>query len=162
MCDVCFGCELDIAAIDSEDSRRGCFLDSKVVKLETTSGHAAIYVPAAQGSHVARFGLLERGWVFQELRLAPRILYRGRYQFFWLCQSKSRSEDGCIDQEKGRGLTPVHNLRLSRNGDRFQNEEPQFLWAIMAQIYSQLALTYRKDRIVALLVFRNGFSSSTQ
>ncbi|KAF2446745.1 HET-domain-containing protein, partial [Karstenula rhodostoma CBS 690.94] len=33
-----------------------------------------------------------RGWVFQELILAPRVLYCGRRQMYWQCSEKVYSE----------------------------------------------------------------------
>jgi hypothetical protein len=78
------------------------------------------------------------GRVFQEVELAPRILYCGSSKFLWQCSKHTCSEDGAYFAFP----IPFHLWT--------QMEDQYSKWWSMMQFYSQLNFTYERDRLPAL------------
>ena len=143
MAEVYHGSYLNIAAIDGLNCNSGCGLDlgwgamslsgpnmeGRRVRVRPTPAHPV---------DVFSSPLNMRGWVFQELTLAPRVLYCGRNQFYWQCSEKVHSEDGYID----------HNVALNIPGDRYTLKN--YDWTAWVSDFSQRSFTKQTDRLPAL------------
>lgn len=85
------------------------------------------------------FPLLQRGWVFQEWSLSPRVLHFTNQELVWECMEATKCE--CSNalpswkQEFRRDLRYNGSLRS---------------WHLMVSIYHELDLTYPLDRLPAL------------
>jgi hypothetical protein len=79
--------------------------------------------------------------VFQEVTLAPRILYCGSDEYYWECRSVS------IGESQKRG-----NRSNMRSGFEYFNSDgfSQTMWHRMIERYSSLDFTFENDRIAAL------------
>ncbi|KAL2060176.1 hypothetical protein VTL71DRAFT_9571 [Oculimacula yallundae] len=88
--------------------------------------------------------LLRRGWVFQEMILAPRTVHFTWNQIFWECNTInfcSAWPDGKTPWEWGRF---VHLLGL------LKKPVSAYDWRSIVQEYSKYSLTYGTDRLIAL------------
>ena len=91
----------------------------------------------------ARWPLLQRGWVFQEMALSPRVLHFGCEEVVWECRSCRRSESGSNDHD-----SPSRDVRAGF----LQTDHPASpeAWYDIVRDYSRLGLTYDKDKLPAL------------
>lgn len=92
----------------------------------------------------------QRGWVFQEELLPPRILYWSSQGLFWSCSEHEDAQNGTPDTGKDEWfnrsvipemLTP-HRFRTSR--------DPLFLWDDMISMYSLRDSRLHSDRLPAV------------
>lgn len=114
------------------------------------------------------FPLLNRGWVYQERLLAPRVLHFGPQELFWECMQDLDCECGTLkwsDAEKmGRymnrntsGELPPkisHYAALHIGGKRNLDDTKRkqkllSRWQDMVQEYTQRGLTFSTDRLPA-------------
>ena len=99
--------------------------------------------------------LHNRGWVFQERFLAPRVLYFGKNQLLWECRIQHRCEvfpngipihwsDKAMDAllETSPADDPIKSGRFPM--DTFS------LWNDLVQKYSRCDLTYPSDKLLAM------------
>ncbi|RSL71772.1 hypothetical protein CEP53_001314 [Fusarium sp. AF-6] len=101
---------------------------------------------------VSEASINQRGWVFQERALSQRILYLGNEQLYWECDHLTASEDepgaytryGCREFIHTRSLETVKVPAFSLTGLHVLS------WSRMMKNYSSKALTYDKDRLVAI------------
>lgn len=96
-----------------------------------------------------KWPLLSRAWVFQERSLSVRVVHFTHDQLLWECRSMVRSEIGDFDQDltqgKYEGRDPVLSVpfkyHFTDSGDD---------WHKVVVTYSNLQLTFVKDRLTAL------------
>ncbi|VUC26302.1 unnamed protein product [Clonostachys rosea] len=105
------------------------------------------------GENVYGCELGNRGWVFQETLLAPRVLYFGSDQIYWDCLCL-RACEACPTQWIGLsyknkvGQMPTY--MLSENCD-MNHLSDVLRWESVVEEYSSCDLTYpEKDRLIAL------------
>ncbi|RTE70047.1 hypothetical protein BHE90_015562 [Fusarium euwallaceae] len=101
---------------------------------------------------VSEAAINQRGWVFQERALSQRILYLGNDQLYWECDHLTASEDdpGADSRDGCREFIHTRSLETSQVSE-FTLKGLHFLsWSRMMKDYSSKALTYDKDRLVAI------------
>jgi len=96
----------------------------------------------------------KRGWVYQEILLAPRILYFDQKQILWECSAERNSEFGFRS-----GTSPAYPLQknqlfryLTASSDAESgqmSENIQKLWMELVQEYSSCVLTKPCDKLFA-------------
>jgi hypothetical protein len=95
--------------------------------------------------------LFERGWVFQESMLAPRILHFGKEQVFWRCR-----ESGCAELEtfpnSGQGMVngPQSALASLFSPAVLQPRTLLRWWCATVADYTRTVTTYEFDRLHAI------------
>ncbi|KAJ4229236.1 hypothetical protein NW759_003962 [Fusarium solani] len=111
--------------------------------------------------------LTQRGWVFQERLLAPRILQFGKRQVYWRCSELFANEAwpqgvrfatgealrfgtdlDALDDKACMEIPPVSKWRQVPVNTTSQ--EPVAVWERLVTQYSQSELTYGEDKLVAL------------
>ncbi|KAI1439589.1 HET-domain-containing protein [Annulohypoxylon stygium] len=85
--------------------------------------------------------LLSRAWVYQEMRLSPRVLHFGSEEVIWQCRTCRKSESRSNDSDATTTFT--YNDGFVRTFDLLS-------WHNTVHEYSHLALTFEKDRFAAL------------
>lgn len=151
---------LNLAAGASQDSTGGLFYPRSplgIAPCEVKVGRGAnakfarsIYSPEASRNELVLF---TRGWVFQELLLAPRILLFGKKELYWECNEVSGSEiypEGIVTLENEETMR-LANLR--KDWRKIYNKSPQMRWEIWCQVvneYSKRNLTRFSDKLVAV------------
>ncbi|KIX98787.1 uncharacterized protein Z520_05248 [Fonsecaea multimorphosa CBS 102226] len=148
---------LNIAAMDSNDSRGGCFRSTgsdKRYPPHTVPGHPTLQIQQQPHFTHLDFGanyftsgasppLLRRGWVLQERLLSPRCVYYGRDELLWEC--KACADCFCGGTNVIARFKDVHHRSLTPNGDPLP-----FAWMRVTERYSCLDLTHDSDRAIAL------------
>ncbi|CAG9975211.1 unnamed protein product [Clonostachys byssicola] len=114
------------------------------------------------GENVYGCELGDRGWVFQETLLAPRVLYFGSDQIYWDCLCL-RACEACPTQWIGLsyknkiGQMPTYMLSEYCETNRLSDV---LRWESVVEEYSSCDLTYpEKDRLVALSGIGRAFGS---
>ena len=99
--------------------------------------------------------LSRRGWIMQELMLAPRVLYFGPDEVFWECGSfrAAESNPGTWLNLQYQGLlgnTQLHTRSRLASPDLIK-ESKHVPWLEVVMAYSQRRLTYPvKDKLAAI------------
>ncbi|KAF4339023.1 heterokaryon incompatibility [Fusarium beomiforme] len=99
--------------------------------------------------------LHNRGWVFQERFLSPRVLYFGKHQLLWECRTRHRCEvfpegipshwsdkemDSLMEHQSGTNPVPANRMTLGTFN----------LWSDIVQQYSRCDLTKPSDKLHAI------------
>lgn len=180
----------NIAAAASSDSDGGCFVDRNPFEVqplrlqfdELSGAHksfrdpACIFADNVENTWEEVGGSLdERGWILQEIVLAPRTLYYGRKQLYWECRSARSCEVWPTgDQTFGRtwsdiGLREKTVLEI----EHLRDEEEEIGWSesytsllysrweSLVERYSMKELTYGADKLIALSGLADMFMSRT-
>ncbi|KAF9775276.1 hypothetical protein IL306_006643 [Fusarium sp. DS 682] len=113
--------------------------------------------------------LYQRGWVFQELHLSPRAILFNSQELTWVCNQDAQCE--CGETTKNIFATKYFFTDVPKTadypgavkGDLFYKHGMRN-WAHLIHRYSQLGLTFEKDRLPALSGMAKAFStmSSTE
>ncbi|KAI6378753.1 hypothetical protein MCOR25_002171 [Pyricularia grisea] len=164
---------INIAAAASHDSSQGLFR-------QRNPGLSPVYPPVYIGSsnskiqqqkylvipkaewknNVERSPLGQRGWVFQERLLSPRILFFGARQLYWQCGEKLLNEEGTPMERLLGEYDPDAKLAFTRMlNDDVCSEDILNLWCDIVMAYSQTKLTKDTDRLVALSGLAKVFGS---
>ncbi|KAB8215343.1 hypothetical protein BDV33DRAFT_195297 [Aspergillus novoparasiticus] len=99
--------------------------------------------------------LMKRGWVIQELLLAPRLLHLSGSQLFWDCYELSACEtypDGLLPNIREQWMTRAvlwDVWRSSRSSTERRDPIKQ-LWKAIVEDYTAAHLTIATDRLIAL------------
>ncbi|KAI2468969.1 HET-domain-containing protein [Annulohypoxylon bovei var. microspora] len=147
MADIYENAYLTIAATMSLDGTGGCYA--------STDPETMYCRPVIENSVYCRkkppefnqfyrnkdWPLLSRAWVYQEMRLSPRVLHFGSEEVIWQCRTCRRSESQSNDSDA--------TTTLSYN-DRYIPESDLLGWYNTVYEYSHLALTFEADRFAAL------------
>jgi hypothetical protein len=158
MSDIYRGSYCNIAATCATDSTiglyterdpleiRGCVVKdpytSVIFKVETDFYNSREWEEAISTSP-----LLARGWVLQELTLAPRTLYFGRDRLFWQCSTQKASEDSPAELRVNR----MRYYTDATGEDEYKDFHGPSGWASIVHRYSRCDLTFpAKDKLVAV------------
>ncbi|KAI1374224.1 HET-domain-containing protein [Hypoxylon crocopeplum] len=149
MADIYENAYLTIAATKSRDGSGGCYAmtDRESVDCYPTM-EGSIYIRKKipefetfyRGDH---WPLLTRAWVYQEMRLSPRVLHFGSQEVIWQCRTCRRSESGNNDSDAPTTLTDLR-------GKEYLPSSVVLNWYSTIYEYSHLSLTFEKDRFAAL------------
>ena len=164
MADIYENAYLTLAATKSRDGSGGCFAetDAKYIA-KLVPGYQHIFVrqevpkfpshwtdfePPA-GRH-GEWPLLNRAWVYQEMRLSPRVLHFCAEEAVWVCRTAQRSESGCNDADFK--YNAIYELSGSYSSTPYWllQEKPRLLWYRTVEEYSRLQLTFELDKMPAL------------
>ncbi|KAF8850965.1 hypothetical protein BDZ45DRAFT_556941, partial [Acephala macrosclerotiorum] len=164
MCSVYENALVTLAALDSPDSDTGLFVTSssrKTAKLSFASNnsipsHAYVrrkyrqrgakpFLHSCDESNV----LESRGWTFQELTLAPRILvilWFTAAELGWQCLAETACE---CDPEPTMEYVPIKSSAI-RSALHKSNIDWKYTWRQLVEEYAQRKLTRQTDRLPAL------------
>jgi len=164
MADIYENAYLTLAATKSRDGSGGCFAetDTKYIA-KLVPGYQHIFVrqevprfpsnwadfePPA-GRH-GDWPLLNRAWVYQEMRLSPRVLHFCAEEAVWVCRTVQRSESGCNDADFKHNA--IYELSGSHSSTPYWllQGKPRLLWYRTVEEYSRLQLTFESDKMPAL------------
>jgi hypothetical protein len=114
--------------------------------------------------------LWKRGWVFQELLMAPRILVFGKDRIYWQCHERMANEylphglpgsGGIYDTHAKTPFTLTEIVLRSQPPSKLTDEELSKLhreWYLIVAHYSMTALTYpEKDKLAAIAAIAGRF-----
>lgn len=162
---------LNIAAV-GKDGHSGCFRRRNPLAVAACRvGHVSLSLdrsslrPAMQ-----ELQLLNRAWFLQERVMAPRVLYVGESQLFWECVEGSAFEDEPVIRDHLFDHLPEHRQEKKHLEDDLQLtswehiednvETSRDAWQRLLQVYCNSALTFQKDRFVALSAIKDVFQES--
>ncbi|PQE20572.1 hypothetical protein CJF30_00001895 [Rutstroemia sp. NJR-2017a BBW] len=140
---------ITIAATKSKESTEGCYTMTSADYLAKCVPGTGVYVrrlPPKFPTHwtemdLEGWPLLNRGWIYQEMRFSRRVLHFGAQEVIWECLNARKSESGCSDKPFGRNdCRPYSKL----------TDDSRKLWYKTVAEYSRLQLTFEKDRMPAL------------
>lgn len=166
MADIYEGAYLTIAATASANCLEGCYRSSPPSIIETgfscttkTGLSSTIYcrqidehfdldvaVPHSS-EKFEEFPLLDRGWVFQERFLSPRVLHFCDPELVFECRKGARCQ--CNDQKSDHGFKG-DLMRLCAEGPGLEAFQHAIGWWAVVSRYSRLKLTYDRDILTAL------------
>ncbi|MCJ1436124.1 hypothetical protein MMC27_005502 [Xylographa pallens] len=121
--------------------------------------HFLLFDKGYWNRQLAQVPLSNRGWVFQECLLAPRVLYFTRNQILYECFREARCEgfpQGIPYHERSKDLTSLWNSIDTKKDKTSQPKSGQMdlqthvLWSYLLKAYSLCKLTYSKDRLPAI------------
>jgi hypothetical protein len=160
MADIFENAFITIAATKAGDSSSGCYSQTEPEFLASLiPGYRDVYIrqqPPEYPTHWAELDgsmawpLLNRGWIYQEMRLSSRVLHFCSQEVMWECQTARKSESGCSDEDLGTdGLSYERTMyKYVPYGNLAR--DPRLLWYRTVQEYSRLKLTFEKDKMPAL------------
>lgn len=148
-----YGCSLvNIAAAAAADSSESSFTDRdaslmgpfRVETVWTGQPSSTMYLMSEANfeEDVESSPLRSRAWVFQEVWLAPKVLYLTKSQLWWecpelmACESYPRGVPAALRQPSSAVIAGRHTDRLDH-------------WNELVEKYSRCRLTFATDRIVA-------------
>ena len=102
-----------------------------------------------------------RGWILQELLLAPRALYFGMSQVHWVCQVLEACEIWPKGLPNVQTLINPHSY-LFRSSNHHQKYDDMNQWNYIVERYSTLTLSHTEDKLVALSGLAKFFQHRTQ
>ncbi|KAI7773289.1 tol protein [Diaporthe eres] len=150
-----------IAATRSADSSGGCYSRRHPKHLaKSVPGYEGVFAslePPSLPVDFKRFDmplslpLLERGWVYQEMRLSRRVLHFCDEQVVWICQTSRRSESKCHDGIIDHNFKDKRGYSYEYMPYDIPSSNPKLLWYRYVHECSRLRLTYpSRDRMAAL------------
>ncbi|KAH9874884.1 hypothetical protein J1614_004371 [Plenodomus biglobosus] len=159
----------NVAASASVDEHGGLFRSRNVETLR----HIMVELPALGSGpqtyylvdrdycdkHIFDSHLHQRGWVFQERHLAPRVLHFGKSQVLWECFEDLRCEgfpNGVPNYWSQRTLDSLWSLKNRNDTSPKQSTEKgtfpdsvYFLWNRLVKSYSDCIFTKSSDKLLA-------------
>ncbi|KIM97205.1 hypothetical protein OIDMADRAFT_57839 [Oidiodendron maius Zn] len=157
-------CVLNISATGFKDGQEGLFVSTqprevippnidftRLARQGCPTDYTIVYTNE-WADDVSRGPLGQRGWVYQEQVLAPRVIHFGRRQVFWECQVAAAS------QAFPHGWIPTHAIqnlkrKISIPTTLQANSAPEKLylqWQTAVRDYTHRNLTYDTDKLPAL------------
>ena len=106
--------------------------------------------------------LHSRGWVLQELYLSQRVIFFTETQICWCCrefQANERSPDGRSPDLLWYESLDNHHVPFQKPGTRQTQYQMEERWQDLVIAYSQTALSYETDRLVAFSGIAKRFSA---
>ncbi|KAH7186196.1 heterokaryon incompatibility protein-domain-containing protein [Fusarium flagelliforme] len=159
MADIYENSFITIAATKSKNGSGGCFAECEEKYLsKPVPGYQGIYVRQKPTSFPLNRGqlnsstdwpLLNRAWIYQEMRLSQRVLHFCANEVIWRCHEVQRSESGSNDSDFGDSSKFCTMQQQSVTSTALQND-PRHLWYCTVQEYSRLQLTFQSDKMPAL------------
>jgi hypothetical protein len=107
---------------------------------------------------VVQAAINERGWVFQERVLSPRVLHFGRHQLFWECRESQRQEKH-PDELNLDFWKMVNTKSFWEKPFVFGKKNDSSSWRSIITAYSRTNLTVPDDRLIALSGVAKKFAS---
>jgi hypothetical protein len=180
----------NLSASDTDKDAKTLFNDRKVqdvqsihVRLCTTGfGKCADFVICRLiyyrlwDVNVSGCPIQERGWVYQERSLAPRIIHFGHNQLFYECREQQFCEQypyglpqaisrhASVNFKRFMDFERI-NLELAHHdlypGSRNRNDACFRIWANVVKEYSQTALTRPTDKLIAISGIAKSFADIT-
>ena len=103
------------------------------------------------------FPLTTRAWVYQERRLAPRVLHFGPVEVAFECETMNICEcgaantynGGCTKSHSGFGPIGGPEHAKAQLAGTYEQIKIAWHWRRLVQMYSGLDLTYATDRLIA-------------
>jgi len=183
---------LTIAARGAANAETGCFIPRKeepptcCLEYHSTDdsirGKMYIRDPAFELERIDESPLDERGWVFQERILSPRILYYGSQQLYWECNNATLRQDGKyrdviiddvrLDDGSKQSWDPAgvrtpkyfrdtDQQKLEMNGISAERLECLRHWYCITEQYARRKLTFASDRLPAIAGIAKQFQHRT-
>lgn len=160
MADIYENAHVTIAATRSADPSGGCYSRRHPKHLaKPVPGYEGVFalleppglpVDLRVSAIPLNLPLLERGWVYQEMRLSRRVLHFCDEQVVWICQRSRRSESKCNDGDIDNFKTKK-DISYEYMPHGIPSRDPKLLWYRCVLEYSRLQLTCpNKDRMAAL------------
>jgi Heterokaryon incompatibility protein (HET) len=106
--------------------------------------------------------LNQRGWVFQERLLAPRVLHFAGHQIFWECFTDQKCEvfaRGIPWQNSLKSFEAISMQALGKHG--VTSDTALYLWIDLVESYTRCALTKNDDKLPALSGLAHLFHDAT-
>ena len=106
--------------------------------------------------------LNQRGWVFQERLLAPRVLHFAEHQIFWECFSEQKCEAfslGIPWQKSLKSFEAIFNPATPKQS--VMPDSAFYLWHDLVVSYTKCALTVPGDKLIALSGLAHVFQDAT-
>jgi hypothetical protein len=179
---------INIAATSSRNSTEGCFSSRwaqevvgeahsssvKAIKIEGTHGGLTFEVCVRFDKQEAdheflesdyvtlmhhRSPLLTRGWVFQELYLAPRTIHFHCSELILECKDSIRCE--CSQPQNVPFYRALSRHRMKDKSTVGNSNEKLFSWLAIVGEFCKLNLTHESDRLPALAGLASRFYDST-
>jgi hypothetical protein len=158
---------LTIAATKSKDSTAGCYSTTEPDFLAVSVPTTGVYVrkqhtnfPTSWSQKTPeQWPLLDRGWIYQEMRLSRRVLHFCSEEVIWECRDCRKSESGCSDEAFDRDKPQYEWLMYESVPYWKLAENPRLLWYRTVQEYSSLRLTLEKDKFPALAALSKGMEN---
>lgn len=117
-------------------------------------------------SLVSSSALDGRGWVFQEIMLAPRVVYFSHQQILWACHCLHATQyNPTTDCSESSGVRSWRQERRIVGSAAIQSSEPGIddpvrdWWALL-RLYTSKHVTKPHDRLIALSGIAHRFSTS--
>ena len=148
--------------------------EAKVQEILERSGEGALVFIKGDAKHSSpsrlaakTLPLLERGWVYQERLLSPRVLFFGDIDLMWECNNSMSCYCKSWTHSYSRNVRshPVKqqhaaSLRLGQEGisDPPAPASLASRWIMIVEEYSALQLTFMKDQLPAIAGIAKQFS----
>ncbi|KAH7061953.1 heterokaryon incompatibility protein-domain-containing protein [Paraphoma chrysanthemicola] len=140
-----------LAAVTSRDARDGLYRSGRQGQflkheIQRPSGRATYKLYVHQPHEHRQFltqemPLFQRAWFLQERLLSTRVIFFGSKELYWECCESRWCECGCLPE------TPTTS---TRRPSKVKTPEDIYGWHIVVSQYTQLHLTFQKDRLPAL------------
>jgi hypothetical protein len=149
---------ITIAATWSSDSNGGCFSTMRELYQAHTLKDMGLYVRIPMPNFpvddldyiIDDWPLLQRGWVFQERKLAARVVHYAKDQLFWECKSSFLSQDGTHRWQVSDPFLDLKLRRFSWTPLKMEHVHPVASWRKIVCTYTGLQLTRSSDLLPAL------------
>jgi len=162
MADIYGNSQCNITAIGADISEAGCMYERNPytvkpcrISIEHNGERKDSYlIPTSLWEEEVDFRPLQgRGWVFQELMLAPRILHLSRRQIYWQCHELKACEvfPGGIPLYVTRKDMPSLPKLIHDKGILSNIGVAQAAWEKILLTYTSLNLSLAEDKLNALM-----------
>jgi hypothetical protein len=166
MADIYSGSTCNIAASASPSASAGCFFerDDSFIRPCTVdvaqymwkkNARFQIYDTQMFNEDFKTGPLRSRGWVMQEVLLAPRVMYFHRRQIWWECLGLLACEmypcglpAGITIDSAHKGLSRIKSWKFA--GGQKSEDFKEGLWEKIIEDYSACELTRPEDKLIAL------------
>lgn len=161
MAEIYENAHVTIATTRSANAHGGCYSKRHPKHLaEPVPGYEGVFASVEPPGMPVEFKrsdiplnlpLLERGWVYQEMRLSRRVLHFCDEQVVWICETSRRSESKCHDGTIDHYFKAEKAYSYEHMPYGIPSSNPKLLWYRWVHEYSRLQLTCpNKDRMAAL------------
>lgn len=136
------------------------------VRLEESPAHPFSYVEDEEHLGGRGLSLLDRGWVYQEVLLSPRILYFLHDEIMWRCQDFSVCQCARYDADVNDYNTSIkvhtRGSRISYVSNGRKHQIASRSWAEIVFDYAGRQFTFPKDKLPALAGIAEEFGKKKQ
>ena len=154
----------NIVAAASRDPEEGMFRLRNAENIRPRIVQSSLFVKRPTPHYIFEKGywdqqirgpLHNRGWVFQERFLAPRVLYFGKHQVLWECLCEHKCEgfpQGIPGHWSDKSVDPLLDLLLKKSIERRTQMDVWVfnLWNDLVKQYSRCELTKASDKMFAM------------